>query len=408
MYRELTDRSSISTAQFTQVACLVTSKVTELLSAQVFVTDRNHRVVASSDCNQIGKIVYPDERLENNYLRVPLHLKTEVGEVAIKNPFDGETISPRLAKVLVELVIERATLLNHRPHQQALKNQFIADLLHGQIDDEAETLRQAKLLGLDLFPPRAVILINAAEYVLTGVGELDENSEKAMMRQHRRTQYVISSVVSFFHLPDDTICADLGGGELVVLKASNTKNLGSWAEGEKNTDSLNVLWTNLTALKRAGDALLMRLRGDTKAAISIGIGRYHPGILGLARSYQDARMALSLGHRFNGHDRVYCLDRLGIAAFIGVADEQTKIELATHLLSPLDCELELLTTVETFFTHNCSSSVTAKQLLIHRNTLNYRLDKIASLIGLDPRRFDDAVQIRLALLLRKLQSSTLG
>lgn len=155
-------------------------------------------------------------------------------------------------------------------------------MLHGQIDDEAETLRQAKLLGLDLFPPRAVILINAAEYVLTSVGEPDENSEKAVVRQHRRTQYVIGSVVSFFHLPDDTICADLGGGELVVLKASNTKNLGSWAEGEKNTDSLNVLWTNLTALKRAGDALLMRLRGDTGAAISIGIGRYHPGILGLA------------------------------------------------------------------------------------------------------------------------------
>ncbi|MGL4618302.1 MAG: PucR family transcriptional regulator, partial [Chroococcidiopsis sp.] len=116
-------------------------------------------------------------------------------------------------------------------------------------------------------------------------------------------------------------------------------------------------------------------------------------------------MALSLGHRFNGCDRVYCLDRLGIAAFIGVADEQTKIELATHLLSPLDCESELLTTVETFFVRDCSPSATAKQLLIHRNTLNYRLDKIASLIGLDPRRFDDAVQIRLALLLRKLQSS---
>ncbi|WP_369128003.1 helix-turn-helix domain-containing protein [Ligilactobacillus salivarius] len=43
---------------------------------------------------------------------------------------------------------------------------------------------------------------------------------------------------------------------------------------------------------------------------------------------------------------------------------------------------------------------------MHRNTLNYRLDKIASLIGLDPRRFDEAVQIRLALLLRKLQFSS--
>ncbi|MCY7322639.1 MAG: helix-turn-helix domain-containing protein, partial [Phormidesmis sp. CAN_BIN36] len=39
---------------------------------------------------------------------------------------------------------------------------------------------------------------------------------------------------------------------------------------------------------------------------------------------------------------------------------------------------------------------------IHRNTLSYRLDKITSLTGLNPRQFDDAVQIRLALLLRSL------
>ena len=44
----------------------------------------------------------------------------------------------------------------------------------------------------------------------------------------------------------------------------------------------------------------------------------------------------------------------------------------------------------------------ARALGIHRNTLSYRLDKIASLTGLDARRFDAAVQIRLALLLRAL------
>ncbi|MBE9167002.1 helix-turn-helix domain-containing protein [Pleurocapsales cyanobacterium LEGE 06147] len=400
MHRELTGRSFVNTAQFNRVARVVTSKITELLYAQVLVTNRDNVVVASSEFNQIGKIFNRIERQENNYLRVPLHLKTEVGEVIVEKPFNCEAISPRLAKVLVELVINQATVLNHRPNQQALKNQFIYDLLHGQIVDETEILRQAKLLGLNLSPPRAVILIDAADYVIKPSGD---NSEKVKIERYRRTQLVIGSIVSFFHLPNDTICADLGGGEVAVLKASDTKNLGSWAENEKNAVSLSALWANLTALKRAGNALLMRLRSDTGAAISIGIGRYHPGLLGLARSYQDARMALSLGHRFNGHDRVYCLDLLGMAAFVGVADEQTKVELATHLLSPLDCEPELLKTVETFFENNCSPSATAKQLSIHRNTLNYRLDKLASLTGLDPRHFDDAVQIRLALLLRQLQ-----
>jgi len=122
----------------------------------------------------------------------------------------------------------------------------------------------------------------------------------------------------------------------------------------------------------------------------------------LARSYQDARAALSLGRRFHGPSGVHCLDSLGLAAFVGVSDERTKVELATHLLSPLDQEPDLLATLAAFFAANCAPSLTAHHLAIHRNTLSYRLDKITSLTGLDPRCFDDGVQIRVALLLRSL------
>lgn len=68
----------------------------------------------------------------------------------------------------------------------------------------------------------------------------------------------------------------------------------------------------------------------------------------------------------------------------------------------LDRDPELLKTLSVFFAHDLSPGETAAALAIHRNTLRYRLDKITSLTGLDPRRFDDAVQIRAALLLRSL------
>jgi carbohydrate diacid regulator len=96
------------------------------------------------------------------------------------------------------------------------------------------------------------------------------------------------------------------------------------------------------------------------------------------------------------------LSELGVAAFVGLSDERTKIDLAQHLLSPLDHAPELLQTLGVFFEEDCCPSSTARQLMVHRNTLSYRLSKVASLTGLDPRRFDDAVQIRLALVLRHL------
>lgn len=380
------------------MARVITDKVAELLYTQVFVVDRQGTVITSSESELVGLPFAQIGKHATKYLRVPLHIDALVGEVVVGEPRNGEVISPRLSQVLVELVINQTTVLARFPNQQELKNQFIYDLLHSQLGDEALMLRQAKLLGMDLTPPRAVILIDAADYIMGSSGSGNE----AEIRQYRQAQLIIGSVVSFFHLPDDTICADLGEGEVAVLKASDSKNLGSWAEDGVTTETASSSWANLSALKRAGDALLLRLRSDTGTAISVGIGRYHPGIGGLARSYQDARAALSLGRRFDGHNRVHCLDRLGIAAFACVADERTKIDLATYLLSPLDYEPELLLTLEAFFAENCCPSSTAKLLSIHRNTLSYRLDKLTSLTGLDPRRFDDAVQMRLALLLRKL------
>ena len=394
--------------QFERIAKVVTERVAELLCAQVFVIDQHSVAIASSQPELVG---LPFNRICSKkaieYLRVPLSIEAQMGELIVGEPPNGEVISPRLLQVLVEMVINQTAVIDALPNQHQLKNKFIYDLLHGLIDDETSVLRQAKLLGLDLSPPRAVILIDAADYILVSSSPLSREQETVEARVRRRSQLVISSIVGFFQLPNDTICAYIGDGEVAVLKASDTKNLVTWANSGDSEQSSSS-WANLTALNRAAGALLVRLRGDTGASISIAIGRYHPGIRGLARSYQDARAALSLGCRFHGRNQVHCLDRLGIAAFIGVADEQTKIGLATYVLSPLDHEPDLLTTLDTFFASDLRPSFTASQLSIHRNTLSYRLDKITSLTGLDPRRFDDAVQIRLALLLRCLRQNPLG
>ena len=312
------------------------------------------------------------------------------------------TISSNVAQSFIDIILDQtvdAIALN----SQRYKNQVIYELLHGRVIKEEAILEQARWLELDLAPPRAVILIDASEFVCVSFSDPHDAQSNDCQRQ--RSQFITDSIVSFFHLPNDTICADLGEGEFAVLKASDTRNMGSWA---MQTDTLaneqaTSSWTNLEAVKRAGNALLNRLRSDTGVGLSVGIGRYHPGLSGLSRSYQDAQAALRLGRQFNGQNQVYCLDGLGIAAFACVADEQTKVELATHLLSPLDNEPDLLDTLKTFFNLGCAPIVTAKHLSIHRNTLSYRLEKIASLTGLDPRCFDEAVQIRLALLLQDLK-----
>lgn len=390
---------------FERVAQAVTERVAELLSAHTWVLDARNHVVASSKPAWLVAAAAPDRA--EPYLRVPMRLDAQMGEVVVSKPHSGEVISPRLAQVLVELVINQTAVVERAggswADQHQLKHTFIHDLLHGKLDDEATILREARLLGMDFTPPRAVILIDATAYILAPTETGQEASDTQI---RRRTHMIIGSIVNFFHLPNDTICAYIGDGEVAVLKASNTQNLITWADGGDQGEVFGASWANLVALKRAGGLLLTHLHSDTSAVVTMGIGRYHPGVCGLARSYQDARAALSLGRRFHGQHGVHCLDGLGVAAFVGVADERTKIDLATYLLSPLDHEPELLETLSAFFADDCCPSATAKQLSIHRNTLSYRLEKITLLTGLNPRIFDDAVQIRLALLLRTLRHAS--
>lgn len=60
---------------------------------------------------------------------------------------------------------------------------------------------------------------------------------------------------------------------------------------------------------------------------------------------------------------------------------------------------ELIRTLDQFLADNLNVSKAAKNLYLHRNTLVYRLSKIRSLTGLDPRNFDEAMGLRLALLM---------
>ncbi len=335
--------------QFEQVATIVAKRVAHLLCAEVSITDGYGLVIASSDPKLVklaSDHIY--KKNSHNYLRIPLSFNGQLGEVIVSKPHNGEVISPRLVQEVVELVINQTTAIDTLLNQHQLKDKFIYDLLHGLIEEETTIARYSKLLEIDLNPPRAVILINAADYILGSNIHHQRQQENVEVQVQQRANFLIRSIVSFFHLPNDTICAYLGDGEVAVLKASDTKNLGSWANSGDVPQQCGSYWANLTALKRAARALLTRLQDDTGVAINIGIGRYHPGIRGLAQSYQDARAALSLGSRFCGYNQVHCLDSLGIAAFIGIGDERTKIELATYLLSPLDREPELLATLDAF------------------------------------------------------------
>ena len=366
-------------------------------------------VIALSETEEvIGGAWHPNNDLDH-WIKLPFAMGETAGYLLIEDAREGERFAPRLAESLVALLAKEVSVLDALPMHDELKNEFVHRLLDGGAANEEDLLQQGQRLGMDLSRPRAVLLIDASNYIgATGHDNSSAIVEPLQPTNWLKTRFIIRRIVNFFSLPSEAICAYIGGGVIAVLKASTTRDLKLWAFRFGEDEDLPSTWSNLSALKRASHDLLSDLERETGVEINVGVGRYHPGITGLSRSYRDAKTALAIGRQAGPTDRVFCLDSLGMAGLIGITDGQTRQELARHILGPLDNEPELHQTLKLFFEENCSAAGTSSRLFIHRNTLKYRLDKIASLTGLDPKKFEDAMLIRLALMLRSLTPAPLG
>ncbi len=140
---------------------------------------------------------------------------------------------------------------------------------------------------------------------------------------------------------------------------------------------------------------------DSKEPVHVAYGTIVNEIREVSRSYKEARMALDVGRIFFFEKNVFAYSELGIGRLI----YQLPIPLCKMFIkeifegrSPDDFDEETIVTINKFFENSLNVSETSRQLFIHRNTLVYRLDKLQKATGLDIRVFEDAITLRIALM----------
>lgn len=361
----------------------------ETLKVPVVVVDTRNVIIAASRPGVVG---FPLENSGLPYqapaLRLPLALDDHQWTVVLLDVKQDGPLVTALAEQLVKLLVESVPAPESTIASPDLRSMFLYDLLQGTLTDEDAARRTAQMLGLRIDQPRAVLLIDAGAYILRG------GRTSADIRFHERQRVTTVTTALETQLPGgaDPLCSYIGEGEVACLVGLS----------DPARPIVPGRWADLAGLKIIADNLQRRFTYQFQHDCALGLGRYYDSVPGIARSYRDARAALDLGRSLRGSNQVYCLDALGPAMFVGPVDIETKLELARQLLAPLLAESELHTTLLAFFEENASIVGTAQRLSIHRNTLSYRLDKVATLTGQDPRRLDDATQLYLALLLLKL------
>lgn len=143
------------------------------------------------------------------------------------------------------------------------------------------------------------------------------------------------------------------------------------------------------------------LQTEALVKVRVGYGNRVELLQDIARSYQEAKMALEVGNIFYVEDNTISYANLGIGRLI----YQLPISLCEMFLKEVFGEKvpdifdeETTTTINKFFENNLNISETARQLYVHRNTLVYRLERIEKMLGLDIRTFEDAMLFKIALM----------
>lgn len=157
-------------------------------------------------------------------------------------------------------------------------------------------------------------------------------------------------------------------------------------------------------LEALAQTLIDNLNSEAMLSALVGISTPAENLNMLAGAYKEAQVALEIGKVFENDKYILSYKSLGVGRLIyHLPTRLCQLFLQEVLtkkgLDSLDDEI--ITTIYEFFKNDLNVSETARKLYIHRNTLVYRLDKVLKTIGLDLRKFDDAVVFKVAMMVNQ-------
>lgn len=155
------------------------------------------------------------------------------------------------------------------------------------------------------------------------------------------------------------------------------------------------------SLKRFSQTLVDTLRAEALIQTHIGYSTTADSFSQLTRIYREALTALKIRRSFFAGQDTAAYDKLGIGRLIAELPSDLCNAFLYEVFGsnlPDDLDEETQNTIQKFYENNLNISETARQLYLHRNTLVYRLERLEKILGLDIRKFEDAMTFKLGMM----------
>ncbi|MFS2222778.1 CdaR family transcriptional regulator [Pantoea sp. B65] len=366
----------------------IVARTMKIIDSNVNVMDARGRIVGSGDRERIGemhegallalsqaRVVDIDEAVAKHLhgVRPGINLPLRIdGEIVGVIGLTGDPLTLRhygeLVCMTAEMMLEQARLLHMLAQDSRLREELVLNLIRNEVLSPALT-DWAQRLGIDLNQPRVVAVVEVDS------GQLGVDSAMAELQQ----------LQTLLTTPErDNLIAIVSLTEMVVLKPALN------AHGRHDQEDH----------RRRVEQLVSRMKESGHLRIRIALGNYFTGQGSIARSYRTAHTTMVVGKQRMPEQRSYFYQDLVLPVLLdSLRGGWQANELSRPLakLKALDSNGLLRRTLISWFSNNVQPSATAKALFIHRNTLEYRLNRISELTGLNLSNFDDRLLLYVAL-----------
>ncbi|MFB1051982.1 CdaR family transcriptional regulator [Paraliobacillus sp. JSM ZJ581] len=370
-----------------QLASAIVKRTMSIIDTNVNVMDWSGTIIASGDTHRIGqlhdgarKVMEQNETVEISSndveqwigslpgINLPICFRGKiVGVIGITGEPEQIRSYSQLVQMGAELTLEQAALTKEIERNERLREDVISHLILGSDKDKTYVKERAQSFKINTNETYAVILIS--------IPYKDNLSNKT-----------IKSWINSWLVKDDEL-VKLYNNQYIVLKMKRASKL--------DTDE---------KLKSFVEQKLDKIDSNE---VTIAVGPYQDGVEGWRKSYEIAQRIVETATMLYPQGGVWNQHALGLSLlcyqFLREAKEESnKIsENYRKLFFQSDGEV-LHETFLTFVKENGEMTKTADKLFIHRNTLAYRLEKIHTVTGRNPKNLQDLVELTIGQVIYEL------
>ncbi|WP_426350560.1 CdaR family transcriptional regulator [Alloiococcus sp. CFN-8] len=348
-----------------EMAQAIVDKMMEVIPYNVNIMDSKGIIIGSGDKGRLGKQhkgavealnnrilieVYEEQESVKPGVNMPIYFNDEImGVIGISGAPDEVKPLASLVTVTAELLIKQESVFIERRKREKKKEEVLYQWAFSVDEYSQEFIKAAINLGIDLKLPRIAVAVS------------------------RRTGTV---------LPKSKLEAFLMAQEYIITMDTNT--------------SILLLKKDIRLEKRLR---IMKEELSDKGNYIVTMGNAEDYI---GKSVKEALWTGNLIKRLELKKYSSTYEEMDMIEALSSIKNKEKYIGIMKSLEEEGKEVELIKTFACYFYNNGELNKTAQEMHLHRNSLNYRLQRINEITGLNPKSYGDLLRLFTAYIIYKL------